>query len=116
LIALLPLFTGPNQSYRSGSAAVTDAEEFVNQVALHSVRLAYQPPTSNTFTQNKPAINHQPAVFFSQNKLAPVTGHRPNEYDVPVTTVEHVAVKENPDDRSTIQMLVLPLFQNICRY
>jgi hypothetical protein len=34
------------------------------------VRLAYQPPGSSSFSQNKPTISNQPAVLFSQNKRA----------------------------------------------
>jgi hypothetical protein len=37
------------------------------------VHLAYQPPASNTFSQNKPATGNQLAVLFSQNKSAPAT-------------------------------------------
>jgi hypothetical protein len=37
------------------------------------VRLAYQPPVSSTFFQNKSAISNQPTVLFSQNKSASAT-------------------------------------------
>jgi hypothetical protein len=43
------------------------------------VRLAYQPPASSIFSQNKPVTSNQPAVLFPQNKPAPVIGHQPNE-------------------------------------
>jgi hypothetical protein len=42
--------------------------------------LAYQPPASSIFSQNKLATDNQPAIFFSQNKPAPVISHQPNEH------------------------------------
>jgi hypothetical protein len=43
------------------------------------VRLAYQPPASSIFSQNKPATSNQPTILFSQNKPAPAINHRPKE-------------------------------------
>jgi hypothetical protein len=43
------------------------------------VRLAYQPPASSTFSQNKPVTSNQPAVLFSQNKPALAISHQPTE-------------------------------------
>jgi hypothetical protein len=46
------------------------------------VRLAYQPPASSIFSQNKPATSNQPAVLFSHNKPAPAISHQPTEQAV----------------------------------
>jgi hypothetical protein len=40
------------------------------------VRLAYQPPASTTFLQNKPATSNQSAILLSHNKSAPL--HQPS--------------------------------------
>jgi hypothetical protein len=44
---------------------------------MHPVRLAYQPPASNIFLSEQ--TSHQPTVFFSRNKSAPVISHQPNK-------------------------------------
>jgi hypothetical protein len=46
---------------------------------MRPVRLAYQPPASSTFPQNKSATSNQPTVLFSRNKSAPAISHQPNE-------------------------------------
>jgi hypothetical protein len=46
---------------------------------MRPVRLAYQPPVTVLFSQNKSATSNQPAVLFSQNKSASVTSNQPNE-------------------------------------
>jgi hypothetical protein len=55
--------------------------ELKMQTGIHST-VAYQPPASSTFLSEKPATSNQPAVLFSQKKLAPATGQT-NALSVP---------------------------------
>jgi hypothetical protein len=48
--------------------------------ALFVWLISHQPAI--LFSQNKLATSNQPAVHFSQNKSAPVIGHQPNEQAV----------------------------------
>jgi hypothetical protein len=57
-------------------------------IRMQLVRLSYQPPASSTFLSQQ--TSHQPAVLFSQNKLAPAISHQPNEQAVGSThTIQH---------------------------
>jgi hypothetical protein len=76
-------------------ACIVTTQNLVLVVAIKPVRSAYQPPASSIFlseqinhqpavffSQNKSATSNQPAVLFSQNKPAPTISHQPNEQAV----------------------------------
>jgi hypothetical protein len=51
-------------------------------INFRPVRLAYQPPASNTFLSEQTSHQQPANSIFSQNKPAPAISHQPNEQAV----------------------------------
>jgi hypothetical protein len=62
------------------SEITKEAKASTDGAQAHPVRLAYQPPARVLFSQNKPAINNQPTVLFTQNKSAPAKNRNQRAY------------------------------------